>query len=164
MAKNIKKLHYRFDYKDKDVSGTMTLDLGRFERQYTMAQYELDSMVMTSMVPFMPHDAGTFVNVTRAMSASIAGSGKVVAAAPPFGRFLYEGKVMVDSETGSPWARPAAKKVLVSQYGGKTNAKENLTFSNSKARPKWFKAAKKADGPKWIRKAKRIAGGGTSGR
>jgi len=164
MARKIEKLNYRFEYADKNISGTMLLDLGRFEGQYSRAQYELDNMVMTSMVPFMPHNSGVFVNVTRAMSASIAGSGKVVAAAPPMGRFLYKAKGMVDRETGSPWARPAAKKVLVSQYSGKTNAKENLTFSNSKAQPEWFEVAKKVDGPKWIRKAKKTAGGGTGGR
>ena len=163
MANNLKKLQYRFDYKNKNISATMTLSLGNLDKRLSKAQFELDSMVMTSMVPFMPHDSGSFVNITRAMSASIAGSGKVVAAAPPMGRFLYKGKVMVDSETGSPWARPAAKKVLVSQYGGKTRAKENLTFSNGKAQPEWFEAAKKADKAKWIRKVQKIAGGEESG-
>lgn len=163
MAKNIKKTHHKFEYKDKDISCSMTLDLGRLDGQLSKAQYELDSMVMTSMVPFMPHNDGTFINITRAMSASIAGSGKVVAAAPPMGEFLYRGKGMVDSKTGSPWARPGAKKVLVSQYGGKTRAKEDLTFSNKKAQPEWFEAAKRADKAKWVRKVKKIAGGGVNG-
>ena len=40
----------------------------------------------------MPMQTGQFINVTKAMSAAVAGTGKVVAAAPPMGCFLYEGK------------------------------------------------------------------------
>ena len=98
------------------------------------AQFWLDSQIMTDMVPLMPHQTGTFINVTRARSAALAGSGKVVAAAPPMGRFLYEGKVMVDPETGSPWARAGAKKIVTDR---------SLKYSNPSAVPHWFEAAKK---------------------
>lgn len=141
----------------------MEIDLSRFDKQFSQAQYLLDSMVMDSMVPFMPMQTGTFINVTRGMSQAIAGSGKVVAASPPMGRFLYEGKTMVDPATGSPWARAGAKKVLVSQYGGKTNAKENLVFSkhaHPDAQAHWFDVAKERDGKIWIEKTKEVAGGG----
>lgn len=158
------KIHHFKKYSIVDGNIRVQLDMSRFEGQFNQAQYELDSMVMTSMVPFMPHGSGVFVNRTLIESRSMAGTGRVCAAAGPFGRFLYKGKTMVDSATGSPWARPAAKKVLVSQYGGKTNAKEDLTFSNRKAQPEWFEAAKKVDGRKWIRKVKRIAGGGANGK
>lgn len=110
----------------------MLIDLSRFDEQFSRAQFELDSMVMTDMVPYMPMQTGQFINVTKAMSAAVAGTGKVVAAAPPMGRFLYEGKTMVDVKTGSPWARKGARKVLVSQYSGKTNAKPNLTYANGR--------------------------------
>lgn len=141
----------------------MEIDLSRFDQQFSRAQYELDSMVMDSMIPVMPMDTGTFINVTRAMSQAIAGSGKVVAAAPPTGRMLYEGKTMVAPATGSAWARSGAKKVLVSQYGGKTNAKENLVFSkhaHPEAQAYWFDVAKERDGKIWVKKSKEVAGGG----
>lgn len=163
----IKKLDYKFAYKDRTIEGTMEIDLSRFDRQYSQAQYLLDSMVMDSMVPFMPMQTGTFVNQTRAMSQAIAGSGKVIAAAPPMGRFLYEGETMVDPATGSPWAAKGAKKVLVSQYAGKTAAKEDLQFSkhaHPKAQAHWFDAAKEKDGKIWLEKVKKVAGGGTNGR
>lgn len=162
MAKKIKMLPVS-GIKLKSGNMTLDLDLSRIEKQFQRAQYELDSTIMTDMESFMPKQDGNFINVTKAMSAAIAGSGKVVAAAPPFGRFLYKGKTMVDIETGSPWARPAAKKVLVSQFGGKTNAKENLDLSrgiNPRAQPEWFEVAKKYYGKVWIRKAKKTAGGG----
>lgn len=147
------------------VSGDIRVNikLDRFSEQFNRAQFELDSDVMTSMVRFMPMRDGQFINLTRAESAAIAGTGEVVAAVPPSGRFLYEGKTMVDEKTGSPWAKKDARKVLVSQYKGKTNAKENLQYSrhkNPNAQSHWFDAAKKADGEKWIAKVKKTAGGG----
>lgn len=129
----------------------MQINLSRFEKQFEDAQYALDSMVMEDMVPYMPHQTGTFINVTRAMSAALAGSGKVVAAAPPMGRFLYEGKVMVDPVTGSPWARAGAKKIVTDR---------DLKYGNPKATPHWFDTAKEKHGKSWIREVKKIAGGG----
>lgn len=114
------------------------------------AQFWLDSQIMTDMVPLMPHQTGTFINVTRARSAALAGSGKVVAAAPPMGRFLYEGKVMVDPETGSPWARAGAKKIVTDRP---------LKYSNPSAVPHWFEAAKKTHLNEWIDGVKKKIGG-----
>ena len=135
------------------VQGDIKVDvsLNRFERQYERAQYYLDSQIMTDMVPYMPHRDGNFVNVTRLQSAALAGSGKVVAAAPPMGRFLYEGKVMVDPVTGSPWARKGAKKVVTERP---------LTYINPKPTPHWFDTAKDAHGIAWVKGVKQIAGGG----
>lgn len=127
------------------------VDLSRFEKQYQEAQFWLDSQVMTDMVPYMPHQTGTFINVTRAMSAALAGSGEVVAASPPMGRFLYEGTVMVDPVTNSPWARKGAKKVVTER---------NLTYSNPKATPHWFDTAKQNHGKAWVDGVKKRAGGG----
>lgn len=159
---------YRYDKKWKaqgrhDFDVEFEINLGRFEGQYSKAQYRLDSMVMTSMKPLMPMQSGTFINITEGMSKAIAGSGKVVAAAPPMGRFLYEGKGMVDIMTGSPYARADAKKVLVSQYAAKTNAKENLSYGRPGSVAKWFEEAKKRDGAAWIKAVKAAAGGGTRG-
>ena len=154
MAKKIKmiaKIKYNYSTHGKDSDIELDVDLSRFEKQYGKAQYALDSMIMTSMQPYMPHRTGTFINVTKAMSAAIAGSGTVIAAAPPMGRFLYEGKVMVDEKTGSPWARPGAKKVVTDR---------DLDYSNPKATPHWFDTAKENHGDSWVRAVKKIAGGG----
>lgn len=137
------------------VSGSrMNIDLSRFERQFQRAQFKLDSVVMTDMQPYMPMITGTFINVTKAMSASLAGSGTVVAAAPPMGRFLYEGKVMVDPQTNSPWARPGARKVVTNK---------DIDY-NKNAHPlatdHWFDAAKLQYLDEWVELTKRIAGGG----
>lgn len=142
----------------KTIRTRVTVDLSRVEENLGKAQYKLDSVVMTSMVPFMPRQTGSFINTTKAMSAAIAGTGKVVAAAPPMGRFLYEGMTMVDEVTGSPWARAGAKKVLVSEYSGKTNASPYLTYSHGRA-SHWFERAKDKDLQKWIKIAQEAVGG-----
>ena len=149
--KMISKIRYNYSAHGKGQDIELDVDLSRFEKQYGKAQYALDSMVMTSMQPYMPMRTGTFINVTKAMSAAIAGSGTVVAAAPPMGRFLYEGKVMVDEQTGSPWARPGAKKIVTDR---------DLTYSNPRATPHWFDTAKKNHGASWVKAVKNIAGGG----
>lgn len=145
--KMISKTHYKM----KSGSTTLDIDLSRFEKQFQDAQFTLDSTVMKDMKPYMPQQTGTFIDITSAQSASLAGSGTVVAAAAPMGRFLYEGKVMVDEQTGSPWARPGAKKVVTDK---------DLTYSNPKATPHWFDTAKKNHGKSWVKAVKNIAGGG----
>ena len=146
----------------------MGIDLSRFEGQYSKAQYALDSMVMTSMVPYMPMDTGTFINVTRGMSAAIAGSGKVVAAAPPMGRFLYEGKKMVDATTGKgpsmvP-AGPGGERVPRFRKGATLMATDKPLNYSRHAHPNvtdhWFETAKKNHGDVWVKQTKKLAGGG----
>lgn len=160
------KIHHFKGFSVVDGDVKVKIDMSRFEEQYRKAQYQLDGAVMNSMVPFMPMETGSFVNVTKAASAAVQGSGRVFAAYGPQGRFLYEGKGMVDEKTGSPWARKGAKKVLVSQYSGKTRAKEALTYTKTKhpaAQAHWFDAAKEKDGETWIREVKETAGGGQRG-
>ena len=147
---------FRMEYKKRGRAFDINLEIDnrRFQKQYSRAQYRLDSIVMTHMIPFMPKETNTFINVTRGMSAAIAGTGQVYAAAPPFGRFLYHGKVMVDPQTGSPWARRGAKKVVTGR---------ELSYTKSKhpdAQAYWFDAAKRAHGANWVALAKKYAGGG----
>lgn len=141
----------KFSIVDGDIK--VDVNLKRFEKQYQEAQFWLDSEVMTSMVPFMPMRDGNFINETKLQSASLAGTGKVVAGVSPMGRFLYEGLVMVDPLTGSPWARKGAKKVVTDRP---------LQFDKTRhpyATDHWFDEAKQKDGKKWIKGVKKIAGG-----
>ena len=122
----------------------MKVDFDRMETKAEKTQYLLDSRVMEDMIPYMPMQEGTFINATRAMSQAIAGSGRVVAGAPPFGKFLYEGRVMVDPLTGSPWARYGADKVVT-----KRPLKYTRDF-HPKAQKRWFDVAKKNHLSEWI--------------
>ena len=147
------RIHHFDGFSIKKAGIDIKLDMSRIEGNVNRAQKELDTAVMRSMEPFMPKNKGSFIETTRSQSEAIAGSGEVVAAAGPQGRFLYEGENMVDEKTGSPFARQFAKKVPVSQFRGKTNAKKKLTYSksaNPKARAHWFDAAKEKDHDAWV--------------
>lgn len=164
--KMISPIETTYHNKKPNLEIDMRINLGRFEAQYEKAQYLFDSMVMTHMVPFMPMVTGTFVNLTKARSAAIAGTGEVYAAPPPYGRFLYEGKTMVSPSTGSTWAEKGEKKVLVSQYEGRTRAKEYLTYDKNahpEVQARWFDAAKERYGNNWVEMTKKMAGGGNRG-
>ena len=153
----IAKIQYSYKDKGPNYEINMEIDLKRFERQYSRAQWQLDNMVMQSMEKFMPMETGTFIKVTKAMSQAIAGSGKVVAAAPPMGRYLYEGQVMVGERTRSAWAEKGEKKVVTERA---------INYSpehHPKAQSHWFDAAKLEYGKAWSEKVKKIAGGGSRG-
>lgn len=152
-----KTIHFRkFSIVKGDIK--IKLDLSRFSKQFQEAQRELDANVMSSMEPFMPHVNGDFINVTKAASNAIMGSGMVYAAFGPFGRFLYEGKVMVDEETGSPWARQYAKKIVTDRPLRYTGTKDKGHHPD--VTDHWFDAAKKKDLDSWVKQAKKTAGGG----
>ena len=63
----------------------------------------------------------------------------------PYARFLYYSKVMVDPETGSPFAPEGVKKVVTDK---------NLVFNTSvhpQAQAFWFEASKAQNLEKWMR-------------
>nr|DAD77887.1 MAG TPA: Minor capsid protein [Siphoviridae sp. ctHDv29]DAG04233.1 MAG TPA: Minor capsid protein [Siphoviridae sp. ctKsH2] len=63
----------------------------------------------------------------------------------PYARFLYYGKVMVDPETGSTYAKKGMTKVLTDK---------NLEFNkagHNQAQSYWFEASKAENLEKWIR-------------
>ena len=164
----MKKTHKlnNIDFKRDGIQ--LKVDMGRIEQNLNHAQFALDSQIMTDMVPYMPMQTGNFINVTRAMSAALAGSGKVVAAAPPYGQYLYEGKVMVDSKTGKGPMKipdgPGGAYVLRFRKGAKLEATtRKLQFSKAahpKAQAHWFEAAKKVNKGTWVEIAKREVGKG----
>lgn len=131
----------------------VNVSLNRFEKQFQEAQYWLDGLVFTDMEKYMPFRDGNMRNVSAIMSRSMQGSGQVIAGAPPYGRFLYEGKVMVDPVTGSPWARAGAKKVVTDR---------DLVFDKTahpRATDHWFDAAKEQYVKSWVKGVKKRAGG-----
>lgn len=132
---------------------TVNISLNRFEKQFQEAQNWLDGQVFTDMEKYMPFRDGNMRNVSAIMSRSMQGTGRVIAGVPPCGRFLYEGKVMVDPLTGSPWARAGAKKVVTDR---------DLVFdkiAHPRATDHWFDAAKTENVKSWVKGVKRIAGG-----
>ena len=142
-----KKIHHFKGFSIIEDGVDIRVDMDRLEDNFNRAQYELDSAIMTSMEPLMPMETGQFIAVTKGMSAAVAGTGQVVAAAPPSGRFLYEGQAMIGRYSKSAWAKKGEKKVL----SGKS-----LTYT--RGGPKWFDKAKAKDGDNWVRIVKKEVG------
>lgn len=130
------------------VSGNMRVEinLDRFERQFAEAQEWLGYTVLEDCKPFMPIRTGSMQQRSH-----VNNRGREVVFPGPYARFQYGGLVMVDPDTGSPWARYGAKKVLTER---------RLTYSSPTATDHWFDAAQAAHGSYWISEAKRRAGGG----
>lgn len=138
------------------------MNLSRFENQYQRAQMWLDTTCMRYTEPYMPKNEGNFISETQIRSAVLAGSGYVCVGAHPQGKYLYYGKTMVSARTGSTYAKLGEIKVLVSQYSGATNARENLELKRTEEtiQPRWFEAMKRDKGADLIAGTKRRAGGG----
>lgn len=124
----------------------VSISLDRFAQQFADAQAWLGEQVLQDCKPFMPLLTGSLQQRSH-----MEREGREVVFPGPYGRFQYGGKVMVDQETGSPWARPGAVKVLTDRP---------LHYSRPEATDHWFDAAKAQYGELWVSEVKRIAGGG----
>ena len=92
--------------------------------------------------PFVPAQTKSLVNRTQVVDGQIIYPG-------PYARFLYNGKLMVDPDTGSSWALKGATKVVT---GKDLNIK---TTVHGKAQSHWFEASKAQNMEKWERVAGR---------
>lgn len=133
-----------------EINLKLDIDTDKLKEKGAKAQYWLDSQIMTDMMPLMPMDTGSFINATLAQSQALAGSGIVIAGIGPMGRFLYGGLVMVDPDTGSPFARPGVKKVLTDRP---------LQFARASAVDHWFDVAKESHLSEWVKGVAKFYGG-----
>lgn len=130
------------------VSGNIRceINLDRFSKQFAKAQQWLGDRVLEDCKPLMPLLTGS-----QQQRSYVEDGGKRVVFPGPYGRFQYGGLVMVDPDTGSPWARKGAKKVLTDRP---------LQYSNPQATDHWFDTAKARNGDYWIAGVKQRGGGG----
>lgn len=129
-----------------DGSVRVFIHMDRFSRQFADAQQWLGDRVLEDCKPLMPLRTGGLQQRSHTENG-----GRQVVFPGPYGRFQYMGKVMVDPDTGSPWARRGVKKVVTDRP---------LRYSNPEATSHWFDTAKARNGEYWIAGVKRIAGGG----
>lgn len=90
--------------------------------------------------PYVPMLTGSLKNRTQVKDNIIVYPG-------PYARYLYYGKLMVDPDTGSAWAKKGKTKVLTDK---------NLVFntaSHADAQAHWFEASKAQNLDKWKRVA-----------
>ena len=134
--------HFK-DFSVEKMNVKIKLDMSGLDEAIQRAQYALDGAIMQSMIPFMPKVNGNFIQRTVAKSAAVQGTGIVYAGVGHEGRFLYEGKVMVDPETGSTYARQGAKKIV-------TERELNYNkLANPDVQKEWFLTAKRKDMKEW---------------
>lgn len=104
------------------------------------AEHVVAVQVRKDTSPYVPFLTGSLDQRTQVVGDSVIYPG-------PYARFLYYGKVMVDPETGSTYAKKGATKVLTDK---------NLEFNkagHNQAQSYWFEASKAENLKKWIRVA-----------
>lgn len=97
----------------------------------------LANQAMKDTDKFVPKLTGTLSGGARVSDGQIIYPG-------PYARYLYHGKLMVDPETGSSYARKGSTKTL-------TGKSLNVAKSNPMAQPEWFEVSKGMNLEKWKR-------------
>lgn len=106
----------------------------------TEAEHTVALQIRKDTSPYVPMLTGSLDSRTRVDGAEVLYPG-------PYARYLYYGKLMVDSATGSSYAKKGTTKVLTDK---------NLVFNkamHAQAQSHWFEASKAENSEKWIRVA-----------
>lgn len=104
------------------------------------AERVVAQQVLKDTSPFVPMLTGSLNQRSRVYGNEVVYPG-------PYARYLYYGKLMVDPDTGSSYAKKGASKVLTDK---------NLVFntaSHADAQSHWFEASKAQNLKKWERVA-----------
>lgn len=100
------------------------------------------AQVYKDTMPYVPALTGSLSIRARVVKNSVIYPG-------PYARYLYYGKLMIDPETGSSYAKKDGKKVVTDR---------NLVFTksmHSQAQSHWFEASKAQNLDKWMRVAEK---------
>lgn len=103
----------------------------------------LAAQALKDMEDYIPYRSGDFFN------NKIRLDGRYIRFEADHAPFLYNGKVMVEQATGSPFARKGCRKVSSSVPIDYTRS------HHSKATDHWFEPARNANFKKWMRIAER---------
>lgn len=112
----------------------------KLEGNITQTEHLVAQQVMKDTSPYVPALTGSLDRLTRVEGNKIIYPG-------PYARYLYRGKLMVDPETGSSYAKKGASKVLTDK---------NLVFNKAThqdAQSHWFEASKAQNLDKWLKVA-----------
>lgn len=137
-------------YKDVSyVKGHVRVNLrfAKYGPRLAKAQEWLGQQVLADSKLYMPLKTGSLQQ-----RSYVAEGGRQVVFPGPYARYLYMGKVMVDPETGSPWARKGAVKVVTDR---------DLRFATGV--PHWAEVAQNEHGKEWADGCKRIILGESNG-
>lgn len=108
------------------------------------AEHTLAVQVLSDTEPFVPAQTKSLSNRSRV-------DGNEVIYPGPYARYLYYGKLYVDPETGSAFARRGATKVPASP----ARDLQIKTEVHRQACSHWFEASKAQNLKKWLRVAEK---------
>lgn len=129
-----------------DMSGLNSLSQ-ELEKQSTRGEHIVAQQVAKDTSPFVPALTGSLDVRTRVEGSDVIYPG-------PYARFLYNGKLMVDPNTGSSYAPKGGTKVTTDR---------DLVFNKSvhpQAQAHWFEASKAQNMDKWRRVARKAVANG----
>lgn len=119
----------------------------KLEASCTKAEHLLAQQVAKDTSPYVPMLTGSLDQRTQVEGSRVIYPG-------PYARFLYNGKVMVDPNTGSTFAPKGGSKVVTDR---------NLVFNQTvhpQAQDHWFEASKAQNMEKWERVAEKAVQNG----
>lgn len=141
-----------------DGNVRVEINLSPLDEKVLRAQQWLGDRVLESCRACMPHNTGSLQQRSHTED-----NGRKVVFPGPYARYLYMGKVMVDSVTGKgPMRIPTGPGEYILRFKkGATLVPTSrpLKYSDPNAVPMWFDAAKQRDGQRWVSGAKEIVGG-----
>lgn len=120
------------------IKTRVNIDEEMMERRTPRADHILAVQAAKDTEPFVPALTKSLTNRTQVVDENIVYPG-------PYSRYLYNGKLMIDPATGSPWGSKGATKVLTDR---------NLVFNKSvhaDAQDHWFEASKAVNLNNWLR-------------
>lgn len=124
---------------ETNISATLAKELAE---KCTQAEHIVAVQIQKDTEPFVPMLTGSLNTRTEVVGGSVIYP-------PPYSRFLYYGKVMIDPETGSTWAKAGRHKVVTDR---------DLVFTKDfhpQAQAFWFEASKAQNIDKWLRVAQK---------
>lgn len=112
----------------------------RFQTASGRARHAVALQMAKDTEPYVPAK-------TKSLANRVIVQEDVIIYPGPYARFLYYGKLMIDPNTGSPFAPKGASKVV-------TGTDLNISKAvHGKAQSRWFEASKAQNLPKWRRVA-----------
>lgn len=136
-----------YDFKDEYlfVNGNIKVEinLSKFKDKLSKAQRDLAYQIIADTQDYVPFNQGILSN-----SAHTENENQEIVYNTPYARYLYMGKLMLDSR-GSAWAKKHTKKHVVNK---------DLTYSkehHSKAGAKWYERSKEDNLENWINTVKK---------
>ena len=112
----------------------------KLQRAGPRAAHAVAVQVEKDTEPFVPARTKSLANRTRVVDSSVIYPG-------PSARMLYNGKLMIDPDTGSAWAQKGSTKVVT---GKDLDIKTDV---HSQAQAHWVEASKAQNMEKWERVA-----------